>query len=70
MKVNNATNSVATIHIWSDDGLVDSTTYYPPGICYFQIKPGHYNYTFDYCGEHIEDSHALNQGWWIKFTCP
>jgi len=70
MRVNNATNSDATIHIWTDDRSIDSTTYYPPGICHFLIKPGHYNYTFDYCGEHEEGKHALNQGWSIKFSCP
>jgi hypothetical protein len=70
MKVNNATNSVATIHIWSNDGSINSTNYYPVGICYFQIRPGTYNYAFDYCGQHSEGRNPLNQGWWIKFSCP
>jgi hypothetical protein len=71
MTILNKTNSTATIRIWLYDGSVDSTIYSPPGIrCAMEMRPGKYNYSFDYCGEHSEGSHALNGNWYIQFKCP
>ena len=40
------------------------------GMCSFMLRPARYWYEFNYCGEYSEGYHALNDRWWIKFTCP
>jgi len=71
MTILNKTNSNATVRIWLYDGSLDYTLYSPPGIrCSMVLKPGKYNYVFDYCGEHSEGSHALNGRWYIDLKCP
>jgi len=70
MKDNNATNSIATIRIWTKDGSINSTINYTVGISYFWIKPGTYNISLSYCGKYEEYlNHPLNQGWQIKLVC-
>jgi hypothetical protein len=73
MDINNATGSNATLRIADKrdgSGKVNSTFTAPPGLCGFMIRPDRYWYEFNYCGEYSEGFHALNDNWWIKFTCP
>jgi hypothetical protein len=70
MEIRNKTGMNATVRFWKDDGSVDRTFISPPGRCTFQIRPGRYNYSFDYCGEHSQGAHALNDKWYITFQCP
>jgi hypothetical protein len=70
MTIINKTTSTAKVRFWVPKGDVDTTFYPPPGRCTFMIRPGKYNYSFDYCGQHSEGSHALNDKWYINFQCP
>ena len=70
MDIRNNTGAAATIRFWDPKTGLDKTFYPPPGQCSFMIKPGKYNYSFDYCGVHNEGSHALNDRWYIVFKCP
>jgi hypothetical protein len=70
MTIINKTDSNATVRFWLPKGDTDVTFYPPPGRCTFMIRPGKYNYTFDYCGQHSEGSHALNDNWYINLQCP
>ena len=71
MEIYNKTGETATVRIWLNDGSVDGTIYSPPGVrCTMMLRPGKYNYAFDYCGDHYTGSHPLNDNWYIYFKCP
>lgn len=74
MDIKNGTDSLATVRIAdkrNGTGNVNATLkVIAGGMCSFMLRPARYWYEFNYCGEYSEGYHALNDRWWIKFTCP
>jgi hypothetical protein len=71
MRILNKTGSPATIRLHNlPKGKIDKTFEVPDGTCTMMLQPGRYHYDFYYCNKQDSGWHALNDMWYIQFTCP